>query len=326
MLTRALVPRKDTALQSARQNAPVTTITSPSVPAVVSGIGDLLISFASQAQGDTDARRLLEIYVEATKHVHRVVAEEAVKSLLFDNPRNPFRPSPQDVYERCQKINGRWSGAVRAYFLGFSSDRFTAVSNLRSAPLTEGCIVPDELVKAYLRSWLETCRDGDLETLGRNRLALIPDECFKDGQKARVLEKIEEEERIEAEREAKKKYLESLDPALREMRSHVIEWNSRGGRCTLSEDKIIELAKERIVAEEKRRQKLVRKLEELKVSDPGMYGAVERRARCAIGPAFKWSVITQDERLEAMGSAIRLIELTRSVAEERERANEQPQA
>jgi len=173
-------------------------------------------------------------------------------------------------------------------------------------------------------SWILQYRrsGGELAYLGREGLGRIPAECFADGQRERALEDIEQREK----QEAKRKYLESLDPALREMRSHVIEWNSRGGRCTLSEDKIIELAKERIVAEEKRRQKLVRKLEELKVSDPGMYGAVERRARCAIGPAFKWSVITEDERLEAMGSAIRLIELTRSVAEERERANEQPQA
>jgi hypothetical protein len=302
----------------------VTTTTSPSVPAVVSGIGDLLISFASQAQGDTDVRRLLEIYVEATKHVHRVVAEEAVKSLLYDNPRNPFRPSPQDVYERCSKVLGQARKAVEDWFLGNEWQSIRWPEKWGGAPLTPDCMLPGSFIKEQL-SWILQYRrsGGELAYLGREGLGRIPAECFADGQRERALEDIEQREK----QEAKRKYLESLDPALREMRSHVIEWNSRGGRCTLSEDKIIDLAKERIAAEEKRRQDLVRTLEELKVSDPEAYENVERKARWKIGPPYKWSLITETERLEAMGHAVAAIELARSVAEERERiANEQPQA
>ena len=83
-----------------------------------------------------------------------------------------------------------------------------------SAPLTDGCRVPDDLVKKYLAQYLERERhiDEELGRLSRDWLAKIPDECFADGQKARALAEVDRRERMQAEREAKEKYLESLDP------------------------------------------------------------------------------------------------------------------
>src|SRR5690349_20018765 len=129
MLGPALVPKKE-AVPATRTGTAIAAIGPSSVPVqVTNAIRDLMVSFASQVQDTADSRRLFEIFVEATKHVHRAVAEEAVKSLLFDNPRNPYRPSPQDVYERCNKINSRWAGTVRNYyFLEPGSDRFPLVS------------------------------------------------------------------------------------------------------------------------------------------------------------------------------------------------------
>jgi hypothetical protein len=219
MLGRALVSRKETAPQSAR-NAPAAAIATPSVPALVSGIRDLLISFASQAQGDTDARRLLEIYVEATKHVHRVVAEEAVQSLRFDNPRNPYRPSPQDVYERCKKIDRDWCEQTWRYFL----KGHPWPSDWRAPPLTQGCRLPDVLVKRYLARRLELlnwevahtgCPD-QLAQLSANQLAKIPEDCFAEGQKARATAAIGEREmafrRAEEQLKPDRRMAEEGDP------------------------------------------------------------------------------------------------------------------
>ena len=171
--------------------------------------------------------------------------------------------------------------------------------------MTDGCRIPDEFVKAYRTSWLRNTRyiDESLAKLTRERLTGIPDECFTDGQKAQALAEIERREKEQAARKAKEKYLESLDPALRKKREEVIRWNSGWGACILSENAIIELAKQSIADEEKRHQELVCKIEKLKVSDPEMYAAAERRARMDIGPTYKWDLTPEVERLEALGRA-----------------------
>ena len=228
MLGRALVPRKD-ATPATRASTAIASIGGPSVPVqLTNGIRDLMISFANQSQGDADARRLLEIYVKATTHVHEAVAIEAVKTLLFDNPRNPYRPSPQDVYERSSKTDRKWFNLARDYFLaGLKAE---VLAKWGSAPLTDGCRVPDDLVKKYLAQYLERERhiDEELGRLSRDWLAKIPDECFADGQKARALAEVDRRERMQAEREAKEKYLEFLDPILRQEREEVLRRNSRG--------------------------------------------------------------------------------------------------
>lgn len=80
--------------------------TQPLSPAIKRGIGDLLIAFpsGSPAHQSEDRVRLLQIYAEACSEFDGAVAEEALQSLKFDNPRNPFAPTPQDVREACQKI------------------------------------------------------------------------------------------------------------------------------------------------------------------------------------------------------------------------------
>ena len=145
MLGRALVPQKNAALAT-RASSAVASIGVPSVPVqVTNGIRDLMVSFASQGQGDADARRLMEIYVKATMDVAEVIAIEAVQSLVFDNPRNPFRPSSQDVYERCKRIEQELRTKITEYFIGWSDAWWPA--KWGGAPLTADCHIPDGLIK-----------------------------------------------------------------------------------------------------------------------------------------------------------------------------------
>lgn len=143
---------------------------------VFAGIGDVLIAFpAGPTRSDDDMDRLVEIYAEIVSEFDLAVVAHTLKQLLRHNPRNPFRPSPQDVYEACNATISGWRKATREKYLE-GRDRPTKV--------------PSHLERAYLRQLLESAlydisRERDprhyLATMRDDQFARIPTEAFPEG-------------------------------------------------------------------------------------------------------------------------------------------------
>jgi hypothetical protein len=180
-------------------------------PSVAGGIEDLMVAFAAPTRDDEDTRRLLRIYVEAVSQFDVAIAESALRDLKFHNPRNPFRPTPQDVFEACEATAKKWSFAVEFYFLGDDDWRSDL---LGSAPLTAGCVIPDRIVKATLKAALHAMnasvyrRDDYMCNMRLDRITKIPEEVFAEGQREEMMRMVasrEEHYRRNAQENARQK-------------------------------------------------------------------------------------------------------------------------
>ena len=86
-------------------------------PAIANGIFDVLTAFAAGPQQDGRGQEAaVRIYGEAVAGFDPAVAEHAIGWLKLHNPRNPFRPTPQDVYETCEKLTQEWRERVLRHF------------------------------------------------------------------------------------------------------------------------------------------------------------------------------------------------------------------
>jgi hypothetical protein len=268
------------ALISSRLRVETNTLpatTSPTDKRVLQGVADLFL-FAAPQKGCEDKKRQSQLYLEALAPFDPEIREATIDSLRFDNPRNPYQPSHQDVRERCEKISKLWLSAVGGYFVSSSEDPYWPSALGGAHPLSDECVIPMRWVKRYLSSWLERCATSqmeNLEQLDRRQIDRIPHECFPDGLRAKLIARIEIREAERAERQRMEDYLFSMDPELREHRSEVLRWNSRGGETKLSEEQIIELAKESM---ERERQRIA-SLEGLRGSDPLLVEWAEKSAR-----------------------------------------------
>lgn len=247
----------------------VGTFSATNLPsAIAGGIADLLTAFAAGSQqDDSDKRRLMRLYGEAIADHDAAVAEHALGWLKLHNPRNPFRPTPQDVFETCEKLAKEWRERVLNRFFGVPEPTWgkpeTSIVWGRefpwgAAPLTKGCPIPDALVRAYLSAYLDAGaeRIKTLAMLGRERLARIPKACFVVGQLEGALEAIEQEERKAAEITRHNAYLATLDPDLRRHRRVVL---NTGDNHKLSEAELIAEAKRAL--ERERRENALRAAE-----------------------------------------------------------------
>src|SRR4051812_42129609 len=88
----------------------LTKIVAGNLPSeIANGIFDLLTAFATGArQEDAEKMRLLRIYGESIAGYDVAIALHALGWLLLHNPRNPYRPTPQDVHETCQNLIKEW--------------------------------------------------------------------------------------------------------------------------------------------------------------------------------------------------------------------------
>jgi hypothetical protein len=231
-------------------------------PAIASGIFDVLTAFpAGPKLEDADKKRLVRIYCEAVTEFPPAVSECALRWLKLHNPRNPFRPTPQDVYEACKTAMGRWQDRVVAYFASAKPEHSHwpwqdyshyvkgCGAEWGPPPFTPGCLIPNALVKEFLRQHLGRGLDQteELAALGRKRLAKIPTDCFMDGQLAAALTIIEREERRQAEMAKHNAYLDTLDPDLRWHRRIVL---NMGDNHKLSEDDLIAAARRSLQREQ----------------------------------------------------------------------------
>lgn len=199
-------------------------------PAVRSGLADLMTAFATASQRDLDKPRLLRLYAEATRDFQADVVAAALQWLKLHNPRNPFHPTPQDLFEACENFRETWRSRVVAHFTGADAAWPQPIYFKRelpwgNPPLTDGCPVPARLVRELLATWLAEQGDKAVEplaALGRERLGRIPSQCFVGGQLDKARDLIAEIERKRAEEERERAYVASLEPKLREARARVL--------------------------------------------------------------------------------------------------------
>lgn len=156
-----------------------------SLPAVVSdGIVNLLSTFSAGNQNDTDKTRIVRVYQYAVSEFHPAIAEAGVAWIMRHNPRNPFRPTAQDVSEACDMVAAFWKQRVIQFFFEngvWHHERinYEAHDPRRGpAPLRPGCMVPDELVLKHLTDKISFYEAETIAKLGRKRILAIPEECF----------------------------------------------------------------------------------------------------------------------------------------------------
>ena len=288
----------------ARGRALIRTSAANLPPAIANGILDVLTAFAAGPhQADADKKRLVRVYGEAVTEFPPAVSEYALRWLKLHNPRNPFRPTPQDVYETCEKLVKEWRSRIIGYFLGDgrwgNASSFDLIKSFErgSPPLEKGCPIPEALVKQFLRDHLDSGQDlvPKLTALGRDRLAKMPTECFNAGQREAALAAIETEEKHQAEIVAHKAYLESLDPELRRHRRNL--FNSRDNK-TLPEDELIALARASL---ERERREEVRRQTDLEENNKRIAASLQPDVKAAmdrmhanIGRESEWSKALAD--------------------------------
>ena len=137
----------------------ITATKAVALPAAISsGILDLWVSFVSQGQDPDDKKRALRVYGEAVAGFDPAIAEFAINWLKLHNPRNPYRPTAQDVHEHCRRLERSWRNAVEKFLKGepwrcitqgMGMNLIEAAVYDGPLPLQPGCMIPDRLAKAY---------------------------------------------------------------------------------------------------------------------------------------------------------------------------------
>jgi hypothetical protein len=105
----------------------------PSLPAERSGRSptvqvkeamlDLFADCARQAgEVDEDRKRVLATWNRETAEFEPEVRAEAFRYLLRHNPRNPFRPTVQDIVTRCELVRREWEARIRSRYVGSSKE------------------------------------------------------------------------------------------------------------------------------------------------------------------------------------------------------------
>ena len=238
--------------------------------AVDNGLKDLMIGFAAPAQVDDDKVRLVRLYHEAISDFDPAIAAAAIRRLKFHNPRNPFRPSPQDLFECCNKVQNAWNRAVAAYFL--DDCRWGEVVWRRNEggidlgsvpPLMPGCIIPDAIaIDALTRHIAIRTGPGSydpLETASGERLGMIPDECFPPGLRELTLAAITRREEKQAKRARWDAFLRTLRSDENTIATRIISRHGGDEECTLSEAEVLERVREELGERSaKKRTKLLR--------------------------------------------------------------------
>lgn len=191
-----------------RMTAPSASATSPIVsantlpPIIQSGIKSLLVAFAAgPAQHEDDRIHLIRAYVGACDGFETGIVRYALLHLLYHNPRNPFRPTPQDVHELCQETTKSacfWAARFQLLFVfGLASDE---ENDIRSSPPDhwekkwgprpdeESCIISRDSVIAAVRTTIQRYERA-LIKLPDKKFEAIPLDAFPDDYREKIVKK-----------------------------------------------------------------------------------------------------------------------------------------
>lgn len=130
--------------------------------AIVRNITALEIAFPAGRSGDQDERDMrAAIVVEAIAETDPAIALYVLKTLRLHNSRNPFPPTPQDVFEHCRTTTvvlrlAALNVATKGSSWQPSADKLPATwfANIGPAPFEPGCILSDETIKRFIAECL----------------------------------------------------------------------------------------------------------------------------------------------------------------------------
>jgi len=106
-------------------------------------------------EDNADRIRLVRIWARETAEFKPEVVVDAFHELLTNNPRNPFRPSVQDIVARCKHVRAQWEDRARKYYLAESDNK-----------PPEWC---SDITREVLRSTLQgLCHECARPALGRS--------------------------------------------------------------------------------------------------------------------------------------------------------------
>ncbi|PPC84975.1 MAG: hypothetical protein CTY31_12300 [Hyphomicrobium sp.] len=126
--------------------------------AIAANIVALEIAFPAGRSRDKDERDVsAAIYMQAISGIEPAIVVHVLKALRYHNPRNPFPPTPQDVYESSNKTVGALRSAVLTYgSINYqwppSSNELPRgwFANVGASLFEPTCIVSDALATTWL--------------------------------------------------------------------------------------------------------------------------------------------------------------------------------
>lgn len=201
-MSASLVPlRTRTVVQSPSATGAIVSKTALT-PAVQSGIKSLLVAFAvGPVQHEDDRIHLIRADAGAVDGFEIGVVQHVLGYLLYHNPRNPFRPSPQDVFELCEettKVVRFFAARFQLLFVfGLNSPEENDVRDLAAdhwdskwgaRPDEEGCIISRDSVMAEVRTIIQR-HERALIRLPDEKFAAIPLDAFSDNYRNKIIMK-----------------------------------------------------------------------------------------------------------------------------------------
>jgi hypothetical protein len=176
-----------------------TPVEKREVVAVRSAINDITIAFSAGGQrSEHEMRRSLELYEKAVIGFDRRLVAEVLNWLLLHNPRNPFAPTPQDLFEACNRLDDKWRMKTLGKF------------GLGGRSSSEGSTVPPDIEIKFLRHAIEASlkwpqHSSTFERLIKMEEAVfiqLPVDAFPDGRRDEIVAlRKEQHERDRAWRE-----------------------------------------------------------------------------------------------------------------------------
>jgi hypothetical protein len=255
--------------------------TEPLHPLAETAIKRLIAAPAGSAQSNDDRMYELMNYREACSGKPLCLVVYTLNQLRRFNPRNPFKPSPQDVFEHIATAERKFKLRVKNWFFrdaqewGVSTEgRNKGMELVKPSfgcewgpePLAEGCFVSRDLVIQWLRAELEQLATLDDEgALGRHPIAhsedigaRIPAECWPEGLQARIAESQRRRAADEAAARAQVDYERGLSEDEHKARWWVLDtmrYHGMGGSERPSEEEIRRLTQCRVEREADRNRR-----------------------------------------------------------------------
>lgn len=135
-------------------------------PAIMGGITDLFIAFdAGKKASDDDETRKIQICAEVLMGFEISVVEYVLKRMRRFNPRNPFPPTAQDLYQECVRVRKLWGSRVLRYFvegeewgsldlveqLEVFGGKDSEIDPFGPPPYVTGCWITRAMIEEFLR-------------------------------------------------------------------------------------------------------------------------------------------------------------------------------
>lgn len=110
---------------------------------------DLFADCARQAgEVDEDRKRVLATWNRETSEFEPEIRAEVFRRLLRHNPRNPFRPTVQDIVTRCEVVQREWADRIKKRYVEGSAEELPAWCSRLTNEVLRGC----------LESWAEAAK------------------------------------------------------------------------------------------------------------------------------------------------------------------------